>query len=98
LRANGVEHHFAFVIGYPRLFGKGKALRRILKADRLEPADVLYIGDEVRDVEAARKAGVAMAAVTWGFHAEPLLRANRPDYVVSDPRELLRVASAVRAA
>lgn len=98
LRANGVEHHFAFVIGYPRLFGKGKALRRILKADGLAAADVLYVGDEVRDVEAARKAGVAVAAVTWGFHAEPLLRANRPDYVVSDPWELLHVVSAVRAA
>jgi phosphoglycolate phosphatase len=98
LRANGVEAHFAFVIGYPRLFGKGKALRRIMKADHLAPADVLYIGDEVRDVEAARKAGVAVAAVTWGFHAEPLLRANGPDYVVTDPRELLTVAAAVRAA
>ena len=31
LRANGAEGHFAFVVGYPRLFGKGKALKRIIR-------------------------------------------------------------------
>lgn len=89
LAANGVEQHFAFVVGYPKLFGKAKALRRILKAEKLDPAAVLYVGDEVRDVEAARKAGVAVAAATWGFHAEPTLRAANPDHVVTDPRQLL---------
>src|SRR5262245_1501707 len=85
LRASAVEEFFAFVVGYPKLFGKGKALKRIVRADRPQKSDVLYIGDEVRDVEAARKAGVASAAVTWGYHAEPLLRANRPDHVVCEP-------------
>jgi phosphoglycolate phosphatase len=98
LAANGVERHFAFVVGYPRLFGKGKALRRIRRAERLERSAVMYVGDEVRDVEAARKAGVASAAVTWGFHAEPVLRAAGPDHVVSEPGELLRVVCEVRAA
>jgi phosphoglycolate phosphatase len=94
LRVNGAEEHFAFVVGYPRLFGKGKALRRILRAERTERADVLYVGDEVRDIEAARKAGVASAAVTWGFHAESLLRANGPDHVVADPAKLCEVIEA----
>jgi len=88
LRTNGAEEYFAFVVGYPRLFGKGKALRRILRAERTHRAEVLYIGDEVRDIEAARKARVASAAVTWGFHTEPLLRASGPDHVVGDPGAL----------
>ncbi|MDB5312695.1 MAG: ppaX 2 [Gemmataceae bacterium] len=98
LRANGAEESFAFVIGYPRLFGKAKALRRILRAERLARADVLYVGDEGRDVEAARKAGVAVAAVTWGFHAEAVLRASGPDHVVTEPRQLLDLVSEQRAA
>jgi phosphoglycolate phosphatase len=57
LRANGTEGHFAFAVGYPRLFGKAKALRRILRAERVGGPDVLYVGDEVRDVEAAERAG-----------------------------------------
>lgn len=88
LRANGVEDLFAFVVGYPKLFGKGKALRRILRAERLERDELLYAGDEVRDVEAAKKAGVAVAAVTWGFHTEAILRESGPDYVVGEPGEL----------
>jgi phosphoglycolate phosphatase len=91
LRANGAEEFFSFVVGYPRLFGKGKALRRIMKGERVECAEVLYVGDEVRDIEAARKARVASAAVTWGFHAEALLRANRPDHLVPDPPALGRL-------
>lgn len=91
LRANGVERHFAFVVGYPRLFGKGKALKRIIRAEGADPADVLYVGDELRDVEAAKKAGAKVAAVTWGFHTAELLRTGEPDYVVATPSELLRV-------
>ena len=62
LRANGVENLFAFVIGYPKLFGKAKALRRILKSRDLERAELLYVGDETRDIEAAHKAKVRVAA------------------------------------
>ena len=96
LRANGAEQHFAFVVGYPRLFGKGKALKRIIRAERLTRSDVLYIGDELRDVEAAKKAGVKVAAVTWGFHTAELLRTGTPDYVVGDASELASVVGADR--
>lgn len=89
LRANGVEEAFDFVVGYPRLFGKAKALRRILREERIDPETVLYVGDEVRDVEAAKKAGVAVVAVTWGFHTEALLRTSGPDHLMSDPGMLV---------
>jgi phosphoglycolate phosphatase len=89
LRANGVENRFAFVVGYPKLFGKAKALRRILKAERVHRADVLYVGDELLDIEAGRKAKVATAAVTWGFHAEPLLAASGATFLLHRPAELL---------
>jgi phosphoglycolate phosphatase len=89
LRANGAEHHFAFVVGYPRLFGKGKALKRILRAERLGHADVLYVGDESRDIEAAKKAGVKVAAAAWGFHTADVLRSCAPDHIVTTPAALL---------
>jgi phosphoglycolate phosphatase len=107
LRAHGAEGHFAFVVGYPRLFGKGKALRRVVRAEggggfwrrlrelpaaeRLDRGEVLYVGDEVRDIQAARKAGVKVAAVTWGFHTADFLRSCKPDFVVNDAGELLEL-------
>jgi phosphoglycolate phosphatase len=98
LRANGVEERFAFVIGYPKLFGKAKALRRILRAERLGRADVLFVGDELRDIEAGRKARVATAAVTWGFHAETLLASAGATFLVRRPAELVGLADAAGAA
>lgn len=89
LRANHAEQHFEFVVGYPRLFGKAKALKRILRAQRLPKERILYVGDELRDVEAARKVGIAVAAVTWGFHTAELLRSGKPDFVVENPHELV---------
>ena len=48
--------------------------------------EALYVGDdEVRDIDAAREARVASAAVTWGFHTEHLLRASHPDHVIDNP-------------
>ncbi|MCS6865273.1 MAG: HAD-IA family hydrolase [Gemmataceae bacterium] len=92
LRANQVEEHFDFVVGYPRLFGKAKALKRILRAQRLPKDRILYVGDELRDVEAAHKVGITVAAVTWGFHTADLLRSGNPDFVVDNPSALVTIA------
>jgi phosphoglycolate phosphatase len=43
------------------------------------PEKVIYIGDEIRDAEAARAASVAFGAVTWGQHSVDALRAQNPD-------------------
>jgi len=53
-----------------------------------DSAQVLYVGDTVQDIRAARGAGVRAAAVTYGYHAEELLRAERPDMIVSSLGEL----------
>jgi phosphoglycolate phosphatase len=89
LRANGVEALFDFVVGYPRLFGKGRALRRILKKEGIAPTQLLYIGDEVRDVEAASQAGVDVAAVAWGFNAQEQLSRASPTHLWMTPGDVL---------
>jgi phosphoglycolate phosphatase-like HAD superfamily hydrolase len=91
LRANQAEALFDPVVGYSRLLGKARPIRRVLKAGRLGGRDVLYVGDEVRDIEAARQTGVAVAAVTWGFNARDLLARHAPDHLIEHPEELLRV-------
>jgi phosphoglycolate phosphatase len=91
LAAAGLAGEFEFVVGYSRLFGKARALRRVLRATGVAPGQCLYVGDEVRDLEAARRAGAAFAAVSWGFHAEDLLAGYGPTYLVRTPAELLPV-------
>lgn len=76
-----MDSHFSFVENELDIFGKEKMLRK-LKAD-------FYIGDETRDIEAAKKAGAKSVAVTWGFESEKLLRKSNPDYLINDPQDLL---------
>jgi phosphoglycolate phosphatase len=78
------------------LFGKAAKFRRVLRRARVAAGHAIAIGDEVRDIEAARAAGIACAAVTWGYAAPETLRALRPDLVFERideiaPRLLSRV-------
>ncbi len=79
---------FEFVESSTSLFGKAKKLRKILKHTRLSPEALVMIGDEVRDMTAARKAGVSSVAVTWGFNSEQLLLSSQPDHLVHNVAEL----------
>jgi phosphoglycolate phosphatase len=75
------------------LFGKATKFRRTVRRATVDPGSVIAIGDEVRDIEAARSAGIASGAVTWGYTAPEALRAQKPDVVferMTDiPRALL---------
>lgn len=64
------------------LFRKAPLLTRVQRELGVAPGRVLCVGDETRDVEAARKAGFASAAVTWGYATPAALRAAGPDHLV----------------
>jgi phosphoglycolate phosphatase len=70
------------------LFGKAAKFRRVLRRAGIEPARAIAIGDEVRDIEAARAAGICCAAVTWGYAAPDALRAHAPDFVFERMEEI----------
>jgi len=70
------------------IFGKAAKFRAVLRRARVPPAQALAIGDEVRDIEAARAAGIACAAVTWGYAAPVALRAMGPDMMFERVEEI----------
>lgn len=52
------------------IFGKQHQLARALKRAGAAPSEAIYIGDETRDAEAARRVGMDFAAVGWGYSTE----------------------------
>src|SRR3954467_13509115 len=72
------------------LFGKAAKFRRVIRRAGVEPDKVIAIGDEVRDIEAARAVGIACGAVCWGYAAPAALRAHGPDYVFERMDEIAR--------
>jgi phosphoglycolate phosphatase-like HAD superfamily hydrolase len=91
LHPHNVHDYFLEIYGGVGLFSKAPALRRLIKEQNLERQNALYIGDEVRDMEAARAAHVRRVAVTWGFARPAALRAQRPYALVETPAELLSI-------
>lgn len=87
---------FEFVEGGASLFGKAERLRGVMRKEKLDPADILYIGDETRDMEAAREAGVRAVAACWGVNEEETMLAEDPEFVLDEPSRLLAAAQFAR--
>ena len=60
------------------LFGKAAKFKAVLNRTGIAAADAICIGDEVRDGEAARQAGIDFGAVSWGFASTEALRQTSP--------------------
>lgn len=69
------------------LFGKQHKFRKAMANRGVKPNEVLCVGDEVRDLEAAKGAAMAFGAVAWGYTRVDVLEAH-PDialfYTVDD--------------
>ncbi|MBE7247290.1 MAG: HAD hydrolase-like protein [Actinomycetospora chiangmaiensis] len=72
------------------IFGKGRRLRALLARTGVRPAQALCIGDEIRDLDAARALGCPFGAVSWGYTDPRALAAQEPDYLFSEPAEIAR--------
>jgi phosphoglycolate phosphatase len=77
-----------FATGAP-LFGKAGKIDGVIKQCASTAELTTSIGDEVRDIEAARTLGISSLAVTWGYATAPALEAARPTRLVHTPAELL---------
>ena len=77
------------------LFGKPAKFRRVIRRAGVEPGRVIAIGDEVRDIEAARAVGIACGAVSWGYAAPAALRALAPDHMFAQMEEIADVVSRI---
>ena len=91
LRVHALGDLFDFIDSSTRILGKSHQMKSILKKYDFNKSRVLYIGDETRDIEATKKVGIKIAAVTWGFNSSEKLKEFRPDYLVEKPEELLQV-------
>lgn len=81
---------FDFVIS-GNVFHKHKGLQRCIKTYGFLPKDIYYVGDETRDIEAARKVKVNSVAVSWGFSSRKLLEKFQPDLLLDEPKQLIKL-------
>lgn len=91
LERQGLLDWFDFIGSGLTLFGKGRIIKNLLQLYDLDPAQVVYVGDETRDIEAARKVGISVISVAWGFNSGEVLAEQNPDFLIYRPEELASV-------
>ena len=95
LRSLAVGHRAACVVSgdsTPHIKPHPAPLQLAATLLSLAPAECVYVGDDLRDVQAARAAGMRFAAAGWGYlgdGADP--RTWEADAVLADPRDMLKL-------
>jgi len=90
LKKNDLEV-FDFVYSGRAVFGKSRLLKKLMKDKTIPHKNPIYIGDEIRDVDAAKKAGITVIGVTWGYNTKNALSTSHPDHIVDKPEELMDI-------
>jgi phosphoglycolate phosphatase len=87
----GLIGHFDHVQGTDGFAAKPEpeVLLRSLEVLRARPGDCLLVGDSPTDMEAGRRAGMRICAVTWGYGDPAELARWEPDFWAHAPHELL---------
>jgi phosphoglycolate phosphatase len=70
-------------------------MRRLLKEHRIAASDAVYIGDELRDVEAAQYIGLPIIAVDWGFARPQDLIDQKPTFIADSPKNLIKLINKI---
>lgn len=73
------------------LFGKARVINAFLEKNRTPKQATLYVGDEIRDIEAAKKAKIPIIAVTWGLNSKKGLLRFKPDYIAENPEDIAAI-------
>lgn len=92
LKGNNLDHFdFVYSAGMFRKRGILRSLHKRLTTQHEATSPIIYIGDETRDVDAAKAAGMYVISVTWGLNARPLLEKHAPNAIAETPSELKKL-------
>ena len=95
--ANRVLKHFGipseFVVDYFSCQRKPSPdpMLMALKNFGLKSNEVISIGDRGIDIQSSRAAGIKSIGCLWGTQEEQILRSSIPDYLISNPLEIIQI-------
>jgi phosphoglycolate phosphatase len=72
------------------IFGKHRKFQRVARTLGATSSETICIGDEIRDIEAARAAGMDSGAVAWGYTLASALQAAGPTHLFSSIEETMQ--------
>jgi HAD superfamily hydrolase (TIGR01549 family) len=91
LKHHNIHKEFFQIYGGVFIFGKAATLRKLMKEHSIELDNAVYVGDELRDMQASESLKMRVVGVTWGFARPGVLQATKPMAIAETPDELLRI-------
>ena len=82
---------FDIVYCESNILGKDKTIKKMMKKYALKTEEIIYVGDEIRDIVACHKMGIKMIGVSWGLHTVEALQKNEVNYIAKKPHEILKL-------
>lgn len=94
LRQLGIDQYFEYIQG-PDDWDVHKpnagALTHACEEIGFTPEETIYVGDSIYDLQAGNAAGCETCGVLWGVSDRETLASENPNYIISDPSELLEI-------
>lgn len=90
LKRHHLHKYFSGVYGGASLLGKAPQLLKLIDRANIDTERSWYVGDETRDVSAARSVGLNIASVTWGYNTRLALERKEPDALVDTAPALVK--------
>lgn len=91
LEKTGILSTIKYIHTNTSVFGKHTVIKKFLNKHNLESNEIIYIGDEVRDIDACKKINVKIISVTWGYNSKNALAKSKPDYLVDSYSEIEKI-------
>ena len=91
LKQHHLYKYFTDIYGNAGFFGKKRAIRRLLRRNSIQTKDAIYIGDEARDVIAAKAADIRVIAAGWGFDHPEVLQSHQPTALAHKPEDIVMI-------
>ncbi len=77
------------------IFGKDKAINSFIRKQHLNKEEIIYIGDEYRDIVACKATNIKIISVTWGFDSFEMISSANPDYIVEKPADIMKILAKI---
>lgn len=91
LKNNGLHDKFLFIYSRAAVFGKYRIIKKIKRKYNVNHEEIVYVGDEDRDIHSAHKAKIDIIAVSWGYNNKEHLKKQNPTWIADKPSDLLKL-------
>ncbi|RMF60414.1 MAG: HAD family hydrolase [Calditrichaeota bacterium] len=90
----GLKSHFKLILGSGNVLPRKPSpepVQYILTQLQISPESAMMVGDTRNDILAGKIAGVTTCGVSYGFRSRQQLEEFKPDFLIDDIRELLKL-------